>query len=461
MNHTSRMASFFAGLRHDDIPEDVRRLARVSLLDTLGVILAGNAFLEHEGDGRLGRYLDAHGGAEDATALGFHRRLPLLAAAFANGTLAEVLDWQDTTMPARLHSSSGTVPAVLAVAESRGIPGRDVVTAIATGYEVGARVGVAIQPSHWYGGFQATGTVGAIGAAAAVGALNRFDADGMASAIGMAGFILPISNGDGVFQGFSAKPVHGGMAAQAGVQAALLAGSGYQAGPLEGLPPRYHGFMNISSEQMFPAVLSDGLGDTWRSRDCSHKAYPVGLLNIGPVQLTLRLVHEHDIRPEQIERVDVTSYSDTLHFTGRHYTHTSSSFSDCVLSLPYTVAAAISDRSFGITQLTRERISDPAVHELGSRVQVHVDEEMDALYPREWPVLVEIRLKDGRAVRERLDSVTGCPARPMTDEELATKFMGNAEPILGSKARKVLDACMDLEDVGDMAELVELLGRAG
>ena len=369
MTHTSRMAAFFAGLSYDDIPDDVRRLARVSLLDTLGVILAGHAFLEHEGDGRLGRYLEAHDGAEDATALGFQRRLPLLAAAFANGTLAEVLDWQDTTMPARLHSCSGTVPAVLAVAESRGLSGRDVVTAIATGYEVGARVGVAIQPSHWYGGFQATGTVGAIGAAAAVGALRGFDADGMAAAFGMAGYILPISNGDGVFQGFSAKPVHGGMAAQAGVQAALLASSGYEAGPLEGLPPRYHGFMNVSSEQMFPAVLSDGLGDIWRSRDCSQKAYPVGLLNIGPVQVTLGLVHEHDIRPEQVERVDVTSYSDTLHFTGRHYTDTSSSFSDCVLSLPYAVAAAVSDRSFGITQLTRERIGDPAIHELGSRVR--------------------------------------------------------------------------------------------
>ena len=71
MSHSSRMTSFFAGLSYDDIPEDVRRLARVSLLDTLGVILAGQAFLEHEGDGRLERYLSAHNGAEDATALGF------------------------------------------------------------------------------------------------------------------------------------------------------------------------------------------------------------------------------------------------------------------------------------------------------------------------------------------------------------------------------------------------------
>ena len=85
---------------------------------------------------------------------------------------------------------------------------------------------------------------------------------------------------------------------------------------------------------------------------------------------------------------------------------------------------------------------------------------MDALYPNEWPVQVEIVLRDGRTVGERLDSVTGCPARPMTDQELAAKFMGNAQPILGGRAQQVLDACMDLEGVVDMAELVALLAPA-
>ena len=459
MRHTAALADWASGLTYDDLPEDIRRLARVALLDTVGVTLAGHAFLESEADGRLEAYLDTVPGPEHATALGFHRRGPWNAAAFANGTLVEVLDWQDTTMSARLHSCSGTIPAVLAAAEWRGLSGKDAALAIAIGYEVGARVGVAWQPSHWYGGFQATGTIGSIGAAAAVGSLFGFDAQQMEAVLGVAGFILPISNGDGVFHGFSVKPLHGGMAAQAGVQAALLAQSGYSAGPLEGLPPRYHGFMNISGEVVHPAVLSDGLGQQWRARDCSQKAYPVGLLNIGPVQVTLGLVEEHDIRPDEVETVAVTSYTDTLHFTGRHYTDTDSTFSDCVLSLPYTVAAAISDRTFGPHQLSRQRIRDSAVHELASRVIVSADEEMDVLYPNEWPVAVEIRLKDGRTFSERLDKVIGCPARPMTDDEIAAKFVGNTEPILGAaNSQRVLDACMDLEAVDNVADLVGMLG---
>ena len=458
MSYTSEMAKFLAQLTLDDIPTDVRRLARVCLLDTIGVILAGYAFLEQEKDKRLARYLQVLEGAEQATALGFHRCGPLYAAVFANGTLAEVLDWQDTTMPARLHCCGGTIPAVLAVAEWQGLSGEEMVRAIVTGYEVDARVGVAMQPSHWYSGFQATGTIGAIGAAAAVGSLFGFDAQQMTDVLGVAGFILPISNGDGVFHGFSVKPVHGGMAAQAGVQAALLTRSGYGAGPLEGLPPRYHGFMNISSDEITPAVLSQGLGSDWMTRDCSHKAYPVGLLNIGPVQVTLELVEQHDVHPDQVEKVDVTSYKDTLHFVGRHYTSSQSTFVDCVLSLPYTVAAAISDRAFGMEQLTRRRISDPAIHELASRVKVHADEEMDKLYPKEWPVLVDITLKDGRHVEKRLDKVIGCPHRSMTDAELSQKFLGNVEPLLGTEqAERVLEGCMSLEEVENIAEFVKWL----
>ena len=138
ITHTSELAAFAAGLSLQNIPEDIRRLARVCLLDTIGVILAGHQFLLQEGDTRLEEYLDRLGGGADATVLGHHRRARMLEAAFVNGCLVEVLDWQDTTYTARLHSGSGTVPAVLAVAERYGLSGSQVLTAIAAGYEGGA-----------------------------------------------------------------------------------------------------------------------------------------------------------------------------------------------------------------------------------------------------------------------------------------------------------------------------------
>ena len=163
-----------------------------------------------------------------------------------------------------------------------------------------------------------------------------------------------------------------------------------------------------------------------------------------------------------MEKADVTSYSDTLHFVCTHYTDTRSTFADCYLSLPYTVAATISDGEFGVEQLTKRRIGDPAVHELASHVTVHADKEMDSLYPKEWPVLVEIKLKDGRQVSRRLDRVIGSPRRPMTDEELSSKFLGNVTPLLGAqRAEAVRERCMNLEELDQTADLIELLKPTG
>ena len=133
---------------------------------------------------------------------------------------------------------------------------------------------------------------------------------------------------------------------------------------------------------------------------------------------------------------------------------------DGLISTSWASASLVSRCS--VEQLTKKRISDPAVHELASRVEVHADEEMDKLYPQEWPVLVEITLKDGRRVGKRLDKVIGCPRRPMTDAELSAKFLGNTEPVLGPKqAQRVLEACMSLEEIESAAELVSWLEPEG
>lgn len=458
MNYTDKLAEFMATLNLDDIPSGIRRLARVNMMDGIGVIIAGQTFLEHESDFRLKNYISLQSGASQSTVLGFNQTVSVQNAGFVNGSLSEVLDWQDTTMTARLHSGSGTVPAVLAVGEWRKSNGPDILKAMVVGYEVGARVGVAMQPSHWYEGFQATGTIGAIGAAAAVGSLMGFNSSQMSNVLGVAGFISAISNGDGVFHGFSIKPVHGGMAAQAGIQAALLVESGFEAGPLEGLEPRKHGFMNISSETYDPESITKGLGKDWKSRDCSQKLYPVGLLIIGPVQVTLELIHKHAIDHEQVEKVLVTSYSDTLHFVGKHYTSVDSTYVDAHLSLPYAVAAAISDKEYGWRQQSQERINDPVVHELASRVKVDVDKMMDQTYPMDWPVRVEITLKDGSVFSERLDKVTGCPNRPMTDDELVRKFIDNTKGRIGEEnSKKVQRMLMGIENVSTVNEVLELL----
>jgi 2-methylcitrate dehydratase PrpD len=458
MRPTRELAEFLGTLRYDDIPDDVRRLARLSLLDTVGVILAGQHFVNLESDQRLSRYVKGFRGDPAATILGARLRAPLFQALLANGTLAEVLDWQDSSMPARIHPCSGAIPAALAIAELERSSGKDTLTALVAGYEAGIRIGVAMQPSHWYGGFQATGTVGSLGAAVVAGKLMGFGPKEMQNALGTAGFVAPISNGDNVFHGYSVKPIHGGMAAQAGVQSALLVRAGYEAGPLEGQPPRHHGFMNVTSTTTDESHLSADLGRKWYMRTCSFKMYPAGLLNIGPIQLTQELMATESPDPTQIEKVDITGYKDLVHFTGGHYTNTGSSIADCQLSTPYAVAVTILDGTYGVDALLQRRIADPQIHALAAKVTVTEDPAMNTRYPDHlWPQTLTITMTSGHRISGRLDAPLGCPDNPATSKDLVPKFHTCADPVLGrERAKAFRDRALALEDEDRVADLIAL-----
>jgi len=171
------------------------------LLDAVGVMLGGVALHEANGDQHLQQFLHDMAPEGDGTIVGYRRQTSAAMCAFANGVLAQVLDFQDTTVTGKIHTGAAVIPAALAMAERPGVRGEDLITALVAGYEVANRVAVAMQPAHWFAGFQATGTIGTIGAAAAAASILKLTAPETAVALGMAGTILPLSNGDSSFKG--------------------------------------------------------------------------------------------------------------------------------------------------------------------------------------------------------------------------------------------------------------------
>ena len=459
MNHTAEMADYLSQLTRDQLPDDVADTIKHCLLDALGVILGGAAYLRENDDLLYADYVRRLGDREESTVLGFGLKSSSRSAAFANGSLAEVLDQSDCMYAtAKTHPGSSIVPGAVSFAEAQGSSGRDLLTAIAVGYEATGRAGMAVQPTHWHMGFQATGTVNTIGVAAAVGHLLGFGKDKMANALGIAGHILPISNGDGIFKGYTVKPVHGGQSAMSGIQAALMADLGMTAGPLEGEPPRHHAFIQITSSEPNPKALTDGLGKTWYARDMAFKPYPTGLLDQGPAEVAIDLATQHDINAEDVEDVLVSTYSNAVKFTGGHYTDVNSTIYDCQLSLPYSVAASILDRQLTWEQYSTKHLRDPALHDLVSRVKVVAGEGMDKNYPRDWPVEVEIRLRSGKTVKHRIDKAWGSPARPMTEAELVTKFEQLAGRLVDNdKVRKAAQKLLAIEQEQQCADVLALL----
>jgi 2-methylcitrate dehydratase PrpD len=333
--------------------------------------------------------------------------------------------------------------------------------AVVAGYEVADRLGIATQPTHWYAGFQITGTYNTCGAAATAGRLKGFGVEDMTAALGISGYIIPVSNGDNVFKGHSIKPIHGGQAAMSGISAAYLAEAGYRAGPLEGEPPRYHASLRIlgcDDPDLGAAVR--GIGEEWHTLEVGFKPYPVGHLNVGPVEICLLLMAEKPIDAAAVESVQIRTYHDAWQFTGQKYTTTESNFVDAHLSMPFTVAVTLMDGEMTPRQLSRERLKDPAVHELASRVKVHQVDEMTQMWPHDWPVEVEVRLKGGEVRKQRLDQIQWSPRRPPPWDEVAEKFAFMAGPVIGEeRVGRVIDFIARIDEAPSVAPLLDLIAE--
>lgn len=459
MGITSELGSFSARLTHDDIPPDVRERCRMSLLDAIGIMLGAANFAEANGDRRLKSYLDAMAPAGKTTALGYGIGTTPQMAAFANGTLMEALDCQDTNLGIFAHSGTSVIPTVLALAEDRATVWSDLVAAIAVGYEIHARLLWGVQPSHNNRGFLATGTFGTCGAAVAAGRTLGLDADEMTATLGIAGFLMPISNQDNQFKGHNAKPVHGGHAAMTGLSSACLARAGYRAGVLEGEPPRYQAALTMLGDGApdLDRIVS-GLGTNWYTRDTAYKPYPIGHLIVGVVEVVLEMLAQRRISASDVAAVEITTFKQALILTGKKYTTIESNYVDAHLSIPYCVAATLSDGEMTVRQLSNERLRDPRLHELASRVTVTEDPAMTEAFPETWPAEVIVRLSNGEHIQRRVDKVKWSPKRVPAWAEIAEKFHVMADPAIGTaRADRAIEIVAGLKETSTIESLMAVL----
>jgi 2-methylcitrate dehydratase PrpD len=280
----------------------------------------------------------------------------------------------------------------------------------------------------------------------------------MLNSLGNAGYVSPFSMAEHLMGGYTSKIVQGGQAASAGLTAAGLAGAGITGAPyvLEGSELN-GGFATITTRG--EATLSrvvEGLGEHFSIMDVYFKPYTACRHTHGAVQAALELVGEASLKPQDIEVVDVYTYTIASIAVGKGVT-AKSSFVSAQFSLPYVVAACLIDGEMGPAQLRQERISDPVVLELSEKVKVNVDPELAAAYPSATSSRVEIRLKSGQTLARQVDIPKGDPRDPMRAEDLADKLRRFAT----QKSREVVDRiiCLsrDLDRVGDIRELTSVV----
>jgi len=270
--YSEKLSDYVYGLGFDDVPDDVIEKTKLHILDTLGVALAtyGMDFAQ-----MMLEVSKSLGGPPESTVFGSGERLPAPNAALVNGTMSHGLDYDDMHRQAGLHLSTFVVPTALAISEAKGMTGKSAIVGIVSGYEVGARLGMAASGKLLLRGWHPTGVLGAFTSAAVAGKIMGLSADRIATAMGIAGS-QSSGSAQWIEEGSWTKRMHPGWASHSGIIAALLAQKGYD-GPHKIYEGQKGIYISYLEEGDFdPGKLTQELGKTWETRQICYKLYPSG-----------------------------------------------------------------------------------------------------------------------------------------------------------------------------------------
>jgi 2-methylcitrate dehydratase PrpD len=457
------LADWADGLRYEDIPPVVVESVKSRVLDILGIAVAASGL---ETSLAVQRYVGERGGIAQSTAIGVPHRVPAGEAAFVNGVLAHSLDYDDTHLPSVLHPSASVVPAVLAAAEAKGLGGRDVIRAVAIGLEVCIRLGMAgydreLQNSTFFEhGQHATSICGAMGAAAAVAALDG-DADTIVHALGLAA-----SMASGIIEsnrtGGTVKRIHCGWAARSAVSAVDLVELGLTGPPtvIEGrfgfLQSWLHGNHNLDE-------ITDGLGTEWVIPDIFFKPYPANHFTHAAVDAAAAM-RRAGIRPEDVAEFTLGVPSANIRTIGEpiEVKRAPETGYMAQFSGPYAVAAGLvggGGLEVGLDDYSDELAVDPLRRSIMAKVSVVVDDRCSEIFPMQFPAVLTARLHDGRTIVEEVLANRGGNKNPLSFDELSMKFRDNALRVLAPVEAEALEqSCRILEHLDDLSALFEPLG---
>jgi 2-methylcitrate dehydratase len=250
------------------------------------------------------------------------------------------------------------------------------------------------------------------------------------------------------------------MATAAGVEAAILAELGYS-GP-EHVVEGKEGLVHCYGPEWHLDRLTDGLGSGYKITECGMKFYPIEALSHSPTTATLQLVHEHDIKPEEVAeiRVETIARAADILSDPAKYRPTSKETADH--SLPYCLAVAVADREVTPKQFEADRITDPALHPLMDTVKAVANDEFEALFPATQPSRVTITTHSGRSHSQRVDVPKGDYRDPGSMDDIEVKFTALAGDLFNRKRLdRMKDAILDLENCPDVSKLMELFVAEG
>jgi 2-methylcitrate dehydratase PrpD len=450
-NATRDLARFGAALRFADIPSEVVERIKLSVLDSIGCCLFGATLPWTR---KVAELADAERAEPVASLIGMGRKTSPSLAALVNSTSGHAFELDDIHKESIIHAGSIATPVALAIAEEQGAsPGRDVITAMVAGYEIGHRVGNAATMSLFFRGFHPQGTSGAFVAAATAARALGLDAEQFQHALGIVG-----SQGGGLMaaqEGAMVKRFHSGRAAQSGVYSAVLARSGFTGIP-DVLEAPYGGFLSTHSDEPNAARLTAGLGTTWETLQVGYKPHA----SVTSIHTALdglsAIMRDNDLTAKDIARLE-TGLSPMTHVHCA-WEYKAQGVTAAQMNLYYGLAVVALDGVAFTEQYQEQRLRDPKILDFIQRISAYVDPEIEKMgAPFRHAARVKITTRDGRTFEQFLLDRRGSPENPLSREDLEYKFRHVVAPCVEkARAQRIIAIVRQLETLESTTELLEL-----
>jgi 2-methylcitrate dehydratase PrpD len=447
---SAAIAHFVAHTRWEDVPAQVQHEARRSLVNFFATSLAGcrdpALNVAHRVFARFNS-AQAGGPQPPCTVIGRSGTADAMHAASLNAMSGNVFDFDDTHLPTIIHPTAPVAPALLALAETRPLNGRDLLLAFVLGVEVECRLGNAVSPGHYQRGWHITSTCGVFGAAAACARALGLDSTAVRWSLGHAA-----AQSGGLVEnlGSMAKSIGVGNAASNGLLSALLAAEGFEGpqAPLEG--PR--GFVHVTAEQPDLSALTIALGERWELLNNTYKPYPCGVVLNPVIEACMALHAQRPVPLADIARVELRGPPLLRQRTDRAAPH---SGREAQVSAQHAVAVVLADGKAGLDEFSDARAAAGEARALAARLHFVDDPTLGV-----ESATVTVHLRDQRVLSHHVAAARGSLALPLSDSELESKLVDLAA-WGGSHCapQPLIDALWSLHDRADAGSLM-LLARA-
>ena len=456
--YTRGIAEFVSGLAYEAIPREVRERIKLLILDSLGCALYG-AHLEW--CRILQRTLKRLDGSTACGVWGTAQRLSAPHAALANGTQVQGFELDDVHREGVLHVGAVVLPALVAVAELRGISGREFLTAAVAGYEIGPRVGLCMGQEHIGQGWHSGATLGVFSAGAGAARGLKLDADKTVHALGIAG-----TQAAGLMAaqyGAMVKRMHAGRSSQSGLYGALLAEAGFT-GIADVFESEYGGFCTTfsrSQDRFRLAELTAGFGEVWQTLGVGLKFYSCVGSNHTTLDALRELRAQRAFGAKDVEKIIVHASQVTVDHAGWKYRP--EGLAAAQMNLPFCVATLLLEGDCFVDQFSDAVVSDPGRIALAEKVEVRPDAGISAKGAGyRHRVRVEVHLNDGSLLERTVETPRGSGTNFASESQVVEKFDKLAAHALKrDQAAQLRDAVLGMEKLDDASRLAQLMATGG